>query len=121
LGAWPVLPLRAARLLPPPSGLFANAAIATEGPLAKLVSGAVSDTLTSVHKRGEYLLYGLVGLHLAAIAFSRLVLRQDLLRPMLSGDRLAAAEPARDDASMRLRAALLAALSAALVGYIVAL
>jgi len=69
----------------------------------------------------EYLLYGLVGLHLAAIAFYRLVLRQDLLRPMLSGDRLAAAEPARDDASMRLRAALLAALSAALVGYIVAL
>jgi hypothetical protein len=40
---------------------------------------------------------------------------------MLSGDRRAAAEPARDDAAMRLRAALLAALSAALVGYIVTL
>lgn len=121
LGALSVLALLAALLVQAASGLFANDAIATEGPLAKLVSGAVSDSLTSVHKRGEYLLYGLVGLHLAAIAFYRLVLRQDLLRPMLSGDRLAAAEPARDDASMRLRAALLAALSAALVGYIVAL
>jgi ankyrin repeat protein len=31
---------------------------------------------------------GVTPLHLAAIAFYRLVLRQDLLRPMLSGDRL---------------------------------
>lgn len=119
LGALSVLVLLASLLLQAATGLFANDAIFSEGPLAKMVSGATSDRLTSIHKWNEIMLYVLVGLHLAAIAFYELVRRRRLIWPMISGDQRQAAPPARDDAPMRLRALILFALGAALVGYVV--
>lgn len=120
LGALSVVALLAALLTQAVSGLFANDDIATEGPLAKLVSGAVSELLTQVHGIGERIIVALVILHLAAIAFYFFVKRDNLVRPMITGDKSGIAAPsAQDDRSMRLRALILAATAAGLVAYIV--
>jgi cytochrome b len=122
LGALSVLALLAALLLQAATGLFANDDIASEGPLAKLVSNATSNRLSGIHRTNEWVLVALVALHLAAIAFYALVRRDNLVRPMIVGDRPGLAlPPAADDAAIRLRAALLAALAAALVAYVVTL
>jgi cytochrome b len=102
-------------------GLFANDDIASEGPLAKFVSKSLSDRLTSLHHLNADLIYVLVGLHLAAILFYLLRKRENLVRPMLTGDKPAgeAREASRDDAALRLRAAVVLALCAAAVWWLV--
>jgi cytochrome b len=122
LGALSIVAILAVLLLQASTGLFANDGIFSEGPLAKLVGSNVSDSLSSVHRYGELAVYALVGLHLAAIAYYLLVRRENLIVPMVTGDRPGVAvPPARDDASIRLRALVLFALAAALVGYVVSL
>jgi len=121
LGALSVLALLAVMGVQAITGLFANDDIATEGPLAKLVSGATSTLLTTIHNRGEYVIYALVGLHVAAVVFYTVVKREPLLSAMVRGDRRLDAPPAQDDAALRLRGLLLFALSASLVTYLVTL
>ncbi len=67
------------------SGLFANDDIAFRGPLQRLVDGGTSDWLTGVHRQAKWLVLGMIGLHLAAIAFYQLVQRRPLVRAMISG------------------------------------
>jgi len=121
LGALSVLALLAALLLQAGSGLFANDEIFTEGPLAKLVSGSTSSLLTSIHHRGEFVLYALVGLHLAAVVFYAVFKRQNLVSAMVRGDRVVDAQPARDDLALRVRALVLFGLCAGLTWYLVTL
>jgi cytochrome b len=122
LGGWSVLALLAALLVQAATGLFANDEIATEGPLSKLVSGATASLMTKIHLLNQNAIYALVALHLAAIAYYFFAKRENLVVPMLTGDKRGiAAEPAQDDALVRARAALLAALAAGLVGYVVSL
>lgn len=122
LGALSVLALLACLSLQAVTGLFANDAIFSEGPLAKMVSGATSDRMTSVHKWNELVLYALVGLHLVAVAYYAILRRRPMIRPIIAGIRPAiGAEPARDDAPMRVRAAILLTIAAALVSYVVRL
>jgi len=122
IGALSVLALLATFFIQGATGLFANDAIFTEGPLAKLVSGATSDRLTAVHHWNEKLIYALVALHLAAVAFYETARGKRLVIAMIHGQRQGvAADPARDDASMRLRAAILLAVAAGLVSYVVRL
>ncbi len=122
LGALSVLALLAALLFQAGTGLFANDDIASEGPLAKLVSNATSNRLSGLHRRNEWVLLALVALHVGAIAFYALVKRDNLVRPMIVGDRAGVALPPADDsAAVRARAAVLAALAALLVTYVVKL
>lgn len=67
------------------TGLFANDDIFLEGPLTHLVSDDTSDLLTSIHHLTLYALYGLIGLHLSAIAFYEIYKRQRLILPMITG------------------------------------
>jgi cytochrome b len=102
-------------------GLFANDDIASEGPLAKFVSKALSDRLTSLHHQNADLIVALVVLHLLAIAFYLLRKRENLVRPMLTGDK-PGVEPrlaSRDDAALRLRALVVLAVCAAAVWWLV--
>ena len=104
LGALSVLAMLAWLGLQVGSGLIADDEIATTGPLVRLVSSETSLAWTAHHKSwGQWGLYLLLGLHLAAIAFYGLVKRRALLAAMLSGDkRLPAEVPAsRDDARTR--------------------
>jgi cytochrome b len=122
LGAWSVVVLLLVLLTQGTTGLFANDDIATEGPLAKLVSSRTSTLLSSVHRLNEWVIYALVALHLLAVAFYAFVKRQNLVFPMLTGDKTGiAGEPAEDDAAMRWRAAILFAIAAGLVAYLVQL
>jgi cytochrome b len=119
LGGWSVVMMLAVLLVQAAAGLFANDAIASEGPLAKLVSSAASDRLTTLHRWGEKLLIALVLLHLGAISYFELRRGRRLVAPMWTGDRAGARRAERDDASLRLRALFFLAIAAGLVGWIV--
>ncbi|GAB4470501.1 MAG: cytochrome b/b6 domain-containing protein [Burkholderiaceae bacterium] len=120
LGAWSVVAMLAALLVQASTGLFANDEIATEGPLSKFVSGATASVMTRVHSLNQYVIYALVALHVGAIAYYFFVKRDNLVAPMVTGDKRGiAAEPAQDDALVRARAALLALLATGLVAYVV--
>jgi len=114
-GAWSVILMLAALLAQAATGLFANDDISTEGPLAKLVSKALSDRITSVHHLNIMLLYALIALHLSAIAFYFFHKRENLVKPMLTGYK-DAATAAGDAAQARGRTWLAALLLAACAG-----
>ncbi|MDQ3446918.1 MAG: cytochrome b/b6 domain-containing protein [Pseudomonadota bacterium] len=104
------------------TGVFTNDGSFTEGPWVKFVSSAISDRMSTVHYYNHWLIAGLVALHVAAIAFYLLARKEDLLTPMLTGDKLALDAPAADDGiAIRVRAALLAAVAGAVIGYLVTL
>lgn len=124
LGALSVFALLLFLLAQVGTGLFADDEIAFTGPLAGLVSGDWITEATRYHKRiGKWVLIALVGLHLGAIAFYRLVKKQALVRAMVSGDKPLAqpATPSRDDARSRWLALALLLLCAAAVYGIVSL
>jgi cytochrome b len=104
------------------TGVFTNDGSFTEGPWVKFVSQATSDRLSQVHSYNQWLIAGLVTLHVAAIAFYLLARKEDLLTPMLTGDKLGVSAPAADDGiGIRVRAAILAALAGGAIGYLVTL
>jgi cytochrome b len=118
---WGVLALLAAQV---GTGLFADDEIANTGPLIRFVSGETSLALTRWHRGyGQWLIIALVVLHIAAILYYQFAKRRDLVRPMLSGDKQLAvpAPAAQDTAGSRLLAALLLALCAGGVGWVVSL
>ena len=70
------------------TGLVADDEIATTGPFAGQVSANVSSLATNYHHEwGQWLLLGLIGLHLAAIAFYRWIKQLDLVGSMVHGDK----------------------------------
>jgi cytochrome b len=124
LGALSVFGLLAVLAAQVASGLFADDDISNTGPLIKFVSGATSELLTHWHKRyGQWLVIGLVLLHIAAIVYYLLRKKHNLVRPMLTGDKpLGAGVPASaDGTARRVLAALLVAGCAALVAWLVSL
>jgi cytochrome b len=84
-GAWSVLLMLAVLLVQAGTGLFANDDIATEGPLAKLLSKDLSDRITGIHHLNSKLLYALIALHLSAVAFYLLGKHENLVKPMITG------------------------------------
>jgi cytochrome b len=124
LGALSVFGLLAVLSAQVATGLFADDEISNTGPLIKFVSGATSSLLTGWHKTaGQALVIGLVLLHLGAIAFYFLKKGQNLVGPMLSGDKLlqAGVPASADTPRSRALALLLVAAFAALVRWLVGL
>jgi cytochrome b len=124
LGMFSVLAMLLILLAQVGSGLFADDEIAFTGPLAGLVSGDWVGQATSYHKKvGKLILIALVALHLGAIAFYKLVKKQNLVRPMIVGDKAVqtAVPESRDNARTRLLALVLLLLCAAAVYGIVSL
>ena len=87
LGSWAVVALLLGLSVQVGSGLFANDSILTEGPLARFVSGATSDWLTTVHSFNFDILLALVALHISAVLFHTLVKREDIIPGMITGLR----------------------------------
>jgi cytochrome b len=85
LGGWMVLALLAALAVQAGSGLFANDDISTEGPLAAMVSKAVSDRMTGIHVWTQWLLVALVALHVCAVLYHWRVLKENLIGAMFTG------------------------------------
>ncbi|MDZ4074496.1 MAG: cytochrome b/b6 domain-containing protein [Hylemonella sp.] len=98
------------------TGLFSDDEIAASGPLTRLASSDFVSLASWYHREvGKRVLIVLVILHVIAILYYLWRKRQNLVRPMLTGDKeLAQPAPAsRDDARSRLLAAMLLLLSAA--------
>jgi len=122
LAAVSVLALLGVLLVQASTGLFSNDGNFTEGPLARLVSSATGERLSTVHRFGEWALYALVGLHIAAIAYYTTYRKVALVRPMITGDRLDVEAPSADDGlATRLRALALAVVAGAVVALVVTL
>lgn len=118
LGALSVFAMLLFLLVQVASGLISDDEIATSGPLTSLVSSSLVSQATWYHTEvGKPILIVLVLLHVAAIVFYRWRKRQNLLRPMLLGDKeVAQPVPAsRDDARSRLLALVLFLLCVGLV------
>ena len=69
------------------TGLFTDDDIAFQGPLAKYVSNATVSLLGSIHALNSNILFGLIGLHLLAIAYYQWVKRESIVFPMIQGDK----------------------------------
>ncbi len=114
-GAWSVLAMLALLLVQAGTGLFSNDDHDVRGPLAKRVGKAVSDRVTDIHDLNSTLLYVLIGLHLAAVAYYYYFKRENLVTSMLTGFKDAAAGPGetdREQGKIWLAAVLLAACAA---------
>lgn len=104
------------------TGVFTNDGSFTEGPWVKFISEALSNRLSSIHYYNHWVIAGLTALHVAAIAYYLLARKEDLLTPMLTGDKLGVDAPAAEDGtSIRARAAVFAALAGGIVFYLVTL
>lgn len=106
------------------SGLFSDDDIANSGPLSKFVSNAIVSASTWYHKEvGKRVLILLVILHIVAILFYLFKKKENLVKPMIHGDKVLehALESSRDDAGSRTVAAVVFAVCAGLVATMVKL
>lgn len=118
LGALSVLSLLLFLLGQVATGLISDDEIASSGPLTSLVPAAWVSLASSYHRTiGKLALIVLVSLHVAAIFYYLWRKRENLIRPMLTGDKelSAPASSSRDDARSRWLAFLLLLICAGLV------
>ncbi len=104
------------------SGLLADDEIAFVGPLNHLVSTATGLAATDWHKHlGKLGVLALVALHVAAVVYYLRVRKENLLRPMVDGDKVLPhpATPSRDDLPLRLWGLLIALAAAGVVTWLV--
>lgn len=86
VGALAVLAMLGVLAMQATTGLFADPDdYINVGPLASHVDSATSRSALRWHHRGADLIFALVVLHIAVIAFYRLWKREDLVRPMITG------------------------------------
>ena len=124
LGSFSVFALLGLLAVQVSTGLVADDEIANLGPLNRFVSSATAGQATSWHKAyGQWILITLVVLHVAAILYYLLKKRQNLIRPMLVGDKsLPSTTPASaDGAPQRLLALLLVLVCAAGAAWVASL
>lgn len=122
LGALSVLALLTLLLLQASFGLVADDEIANVGPLNKYVDASLAAAATAWHKgAGKLILIALVVLHIGAIVYYRVRKGQNLVAPMIGGDKHVAADvpPARDDRVTRGLALVLLLACSALVAFVV--
>ena len=79
------------------SGLFSSDSISTDGPLVRFASEAQVSLATSVHVTLQWVIYGLVALHVAAVLAYLVFKKDDLIRPMINGDKPGIRAPGATD------------------------
>ena len=124
LGAFSVFALLGLLGLQVWTGLISDDEIANTGPLIKYVTDASITVATSWHKSwGQWLIVGLIVVHLVAIGFYLLRRKRNLVHPMIIGDKhLPPGVPASlDEWTTRGLAAALLTLCAAGVAWVVSL
>ena len=124
LGAFSVFAMLALLLVQVSTGLISDDEISAAGPLTKFVSNATVSLASSYHVTiGKVLLIVLVITHLAAIVFYLYKKRENLIKPMLHGDKLLLNNtPASvDTAATRTLALIILLVCAAFVYWLVSL
>lgn len=112
LGGWMVIALLLAMLVQAGTGLMTQDDIGNEGPLVKVVSDALSESAGYVHRRAWWVVAALAVVHVAAVLAYLVVLRDNLVRPMFTGEKrlpAGAADPTGATASTGRAVVLLAA------------
>jgi cytochrome b len=110
------------------TGLISDDEISTQGPLSKLVSSTTSLLATSYHKHwGKWIILVLLTLHVAAILFYLFRKKQNLIKPMILGDKFLGDTPAllattpvtKDEITQRITALVIFAMIVCAVTYVV--
>lgn len=92
-GGWMVMVLLLGLLAQGSTGLFANDGVHFQGPMANLVSSEVSDRLTELHGYIFNLMLLLIWMHVVAVFFYLYVKGDNLIAPMVTGNKHRAALP----------------------------
>jgi cytochrome b len=124
LGAGSVFAMLALLLAQVATGLVGDDEISFTGPLNKFVDSAKGLAATWYHKRiGQWLILALIVLHIGAILYYLWKKNDNLIRPMVHGDKVVrtAVGPSRDDLASRMVALGVLALCAGAVAWIVKL
>ena len=88
LGALSVLAMLFVLLVQVFTGFFSYDDVAFNGPWSNLISNDLSDLLTEYHSEvGKSILLLLIALHVTSIVFYKRVKNEDLVSPMLHGDK----------------------------------
>lgn len=87
LGALSVMAMLGIVLVQSVSGLFTDDEITFAGPMAKYVGESTVKLMNSIHANNHVLVYGIVALHLLAILYYQIIKKNNLLGPMLHGDK----------------------------------
>lgn len=124
LGAMSVFALLGFLLIQVASGLISDDGIAANGPLTRWVSSTAVRFATFYHKDiGQLILIGLVILHMGSIVFYRVKKKENLVHPMIQGDKqsMVPVQNSRDDRFSRMLALTIFAGCAMLVAWMVKL
>ena len=69
------------------TGLFVDDEVSFQGPLAKYVSGSISSFLSEIHEGNQVVIYTLIAIHIAAIWYYKKFKGENLIKPMINGDK----------------------------------
>jgi len=78
-------------------GLFSFDQVFTYGPLAHLIDDDQATDMASLHKQWANVIFGLIGLHVFAIALYRRFKGDNLITPMITGKRDVDEDPSVDE------------------------
>jgi len=131
LGALSVFALLFALSVQVTTGLFVDDEIAFQGPLAKYVPSWVVSLLSEIHEANQVVIYTLITIHIAAIIYYRKFKGENLIKPMINGDKeidpseeakyspTDLGRPSKDGALQRGLALLILSVVAVVVGYFI--
>ena len=131
LGAISVFALLFVLIVQAITGLFVDDEIAFQGPLAKYVSESTISFLSEIHESNQVLIYVLIAIHISAIWFYKKFKGENLIKPMITGDKEIdpsqeandlpsdLGQPSQDGALQRGFALLLLSVIAIVVGYFI--
>jgi cytochrome b len=121
LGSASVLALLGFLALQVATGLISDDEITNQGPLTRFVSNARVSLATWWHKDvGKWVIAALIFVHIMAILFYLYKKKENLIRPMIGGDKVMTqpVQPSKDDAASRSVALAVLAVCAGLVYWV---
>ncbi|MCW1964786.1 cytochrome b/b6 domain-containing protein [Polynucleobacter sp.] len=113
------------------TGLFVDDEIAFQGPLAKYVPNFIVSFLSEIHEGNQVVIYTLITIHISAIWFYKKFKGENLIKPMLTGDKEIdpseeasylpsdLGQPSKDGVMHRTIALILFSAIAIVVGYLI--
>ncbi len=127
LGALSVIAMLLIVLVQASSGLFTDDEISFQGPLSKFLSEDMVKFMNQIHGANHLLVYGIVALHLIAIFYYQKIKKNNLIGPMVYGDKeidlkkqpVDQIKVSKDDVKIRVLAGVLLMLLIVLFKYVV--